>query len=106
MSAHRPFGAISVAPKNDAWVGKAAGRYQGDRLSAGKAGGSPRPPMQVLLLGSGPPLLSRDPQRPRHAGAVCRVRPRAVVDMALLDVQACVAHRVGGVVEEVLLLGR
>ena len=62
--------------------------------------------MQILLLGSSPLLLSRDAQRPRHARAVCRVRPRAVVDMALLDVQACVAHCAGGVVEEVLLLGR
>jgi len=43
LSARRSHGAISVAPENDASVGKAAGRYQGDRLSAGKAGGSPRP---------------------------------------------------------------
>src|SRR6266481_4854878 len=91
MSARQPRGAISVAPENDASV---------------RAGGSLRPPMQVLLLGSSPLLLSRDSQRPRHARAVCRVRPRAVLHMALLDVQARVAHRAGGVVEEVLLLGR
>src|ERR1700737_5532850 len=61
--------------------------------------------MQGMLLGSGPLLLSRDSQRPRHARAVCRVRPRAVLYMALLDVQARVAHCASGVVEEPLLLG-
>src|SRR6266446_7360473 len=89
MSARQPRGAISVAPENDASV---------------RAGGSLRPPMQVLLLGSSPLLLSRDPQRPRHARAVCWVCPRAVHHMALLDVQACVAHRAGGVFEQRLLL--
>src|SRR5580692_6146267 len=74
--------------------------------SGGRRGGRvSRPPMQVMLLGSGPLLLSRDSQRPRHARAVCWVRPRAVLHMALLDVQARVAHRAGGVVEEPLLLG-
>src|SRR5882724_12852880 len=91
MSARQPRGAISVAPENDASV---------------RAGGSLRPPMQVLLLGSSPLLLSRDPQRPRHARAVCRVRPRAVLYMALLDVRPCITHRAGGVLEQRLLLRR
>src|SRR5207302_11405849 len=91
MSARRPRGAIRVAPENDASV---------------RAGGSLRPRMRVLLLGSSPLLLSRDPQRPRHARAVCWVRPRAVLDMALLDVQARVAHCAGGVLEQRLPLRR
>src|SRR5712671_4583573 len=62
--------------------------------------------MQVLLLGSSPLLLSRDPQRPRHARAVCWVRPRAVLYMALLDVRPCITHRAGGVLEQRLLLRR
>src|SRR6266446_5784330 len=111
MSVRRPRGAISVAPENDALVGKLAGRYRRARLSAGTAGGSPRPPMQVMLLGSRPLLLSRkiadrDPQRPRHARAVCRVRPRAVVHMALLDVRPCITHRAGGILEQRLPLRR
>src|SRR6266446_10891454 len=91
MSARQPRGAISVAPENDASV---------------RAGGSLRPPMQVLLLGSSPLLLSRDPQRPRHARAVCWVRPRAVLHMALLDVRPCITHRAGGVLEQRLPLRR
>src|SRR5205085_8019543 len=59
-----------------------------------------------LLFGSRPLLLSRDPQRPRHAGAVCRVRPRAVLYMALLDVRPCITHRAGGVLEQRLPLRR
>src|SRR5438132_9899711 len=85
LSARRPRGAISVAPENDASV---------------RAGGPLRPPMQVLLFGSSPLLLSRDPQRPRHARAVCWVRPRAVLYMALLDVRPCITHRAGGVLEQ------
>src|SRR5438132_7390494 len=91
MSARRSNGAIRVAPQNDASV---------------RAGGSPRPPMQVLLLGSSPLLLSSDPQCPRHARAVCRVRPRAVLHMALLDMRPCITHRAGGVLEQRLLLRR
>src|SRR5437899_5444634 len=91
MSVRRPRGAISVAPENDASVG---------------AGGSLRPPMQVLLLGSSPLLLSRDPQRPHHARAVCWVRPRAVLHMALLDVRPCITHRAGGILEQRLPLRR
>src|SRR5439155_19441387 len=91
MSARRLRGAISVAPQNDASVG---------------AGGSLRPPMQVLLLGSSPLLLSRDPQRPRHARAVCWVRLGAVLDVALLDVRPCITHRAGGVLEQRLPLRR
>src|ERR1700736_6956582 len=106
MSVRRPRSAISVAPENDAMVGKVAGRYRGYRLSAGKAGGSPRLPMQVMLLGSRPSLRSRDPQRARHARTVCRVRPRAVLHMALLDVRPCITHRAGGVLEQRLPLRR
>src|SRR5438477_7939824 len=91
MSARRSNDAISVAPENDASVG---------------AGGSPPPANAGLLLGSSPFLLSRDSQRPRHAGAVCRVRPRAVLDMALLDVRPCIAHRAGGILEQRLPLRR
>src|SRR5258707_12822896 len=91
MSARQPRGAISVAREKDASV---------------RGGGSPRPPMQVLLLGGSPLLLSRDPQRPRHARAVCRVRPHAVLHMALLDVQTRIAHRAGGILEQRLPLRR
>jgi uncharacterized protein len=36
-------------------------------------------------------------QRLRHARAVFRVRPRAIIDMALLDVSSRITHRAGGV---------
>jgi tetratricopeptide (TPR) repeat protein len=67
--------------------------------------------MQVMLLGSRPSLLSckiadRDPQRPRHARAVCRVRSHAVLHMALLDVRPCITHRAGGILEQRLPLRR
>src|SRR5437899_731391 len=42
--------------------------------------------------------------RPRYAGAVCRVRARAILNMALLDVLACITHRPGGILEQHLLL--
>src|SRR5947209_15713968 len=38
-------------------------------------------------------------ERSCYAGAVCRVRTRAVVHMALLDVLAGITHRAGGVLE-------
>src|SRR6267143_552560 len=105
MSARRPRGAISVAPENDASGGKAVRRYRAD-LSAGKRAGFPARQGSSVTLCSGPGLLSRDPQRPRHARAVCRVRPRAVLHMALLDVRPCITHRAGGVLEQRLPLRR
>ena len=62
-----------------------------------------------LSPGSGSSLRSRadrDPQRPRHARAVRGICPHAVLHMALLDVQARIAHRAGGVLEQRLPLRR
>src|SRR3984893_19279012 len=85
---------------------RAPGVPRGPACRPAKRAGLPRPPMQVLLFGSGPLLLSRDSQRPRHACAVGWVRPCAVLHMALLDVRPCIAHRAGGVLEQRLPLRR
>src|ERR1700730_6236432 len=79
---------------------RAPGVTRGTACRPAKRAGLPRPPMQVLLFGSGPLLLSRDSQRPRHACAVSWVRPCAVLHMALLDVRPCITHRAGGVLEQ------
>src|ERR1700726_1135397 len=78
-------------------------RLKGCRVQSGRVSPAAN---TVLLFGSSPLLLSRDPQRPRHARAVCWVRPRAVLCMALLDVRPCITHRAGGVVEQRLPLRR
>jgi hypothetical protein len=88
-----PLGAISVAPENDALVGK---------------GGSTRPPIQVFSLGSGPLLLRRkivvsDAHALGGAFAVIRVGLVEMADLTLDDLDRNALHRFGDVIHQPLL---
>src|SRR5882757_3247552 len=61
---------------------------------------------QPSNLFRGEPRPEIDAQRLRHAGSVCRICARAVVDVTLLDVQPRIAHCPRRVVEQQLLLLR
>src|SRR5262249_32403333 len=62
------------------------------------------PPKQAALFGGDRLRRELEAERLGDTDAVCRVGPRAVLDMPLLDVCPCITHRAGGVLKQRLLL--